>query len=48
MSKFLDWIKKAKVRPVTDVPFKQEKEKFKGIKITLPSFFEWWFKPKGE
>lgn len=25
-----------------------EPRKYKGLKVTLPAFFEWWFKPKGE
>lgn len=36
MSKFWDWFKTGKIKPTTDIPFKQEGEKFKGFKITWP------------
>lgn len=46
--KLFRWFKEGKVNFEMSPPMKKEGEKFKGFRITLPSFFEWWFKPKEE
>lgn len=39
---FWGWFKQGKIEPTNEVPFQEDDEIFKGIKITFP----WWGEPK--